>query len=66
MTAMGFANQIARGGRPVAGFGVGELITPPAASPWPMVVATSVVSAIAGWAVDEIANRTIRKKKHRR
>ena len=62
---MNFANQIARGGRPVVGFGGEEPTSPKPVSPWPMVVATSVVSAVAGWAIEEVANRTIRKK-HRR
>lgn len=52
-------------GHPVVGFG--EEPTPPtttkASSPWPMVLATSVVSAATGWAIDEIAHRVRGKRK---
>ena len=58
-------NQIARGGRPVVGFGGEEPVIPKPVSPWPMVLATSVVSAVAGWAIEEVANRTIRRKRKR-
>jgi hypothetical protein len=55
-------------GCPVVGFGVSEMPTPPTvvpkASPWPMVLASSVVSAAAGWAIDEIAHR-VRGKRRR-
>lgn len=46
-------------GVPVVGFGQ-EDPTPPAASgssPWGMVVATSVVSAAAGWVIEEVARK---------
>jgi membrane protein YqaA with SNARE-associated domain len=57
---------IVRGGRPVAGFalgdaGTGELGTvavPVAAavSPWTMALATSVLGAATGWAIEELAS----------
>jgi hypothetical protein len=51
-------------GHPVIGFGASEEpAPPPKVSPWPMVLATSVVSAATGWAIEEIARRTIRKRK---
>lgn len=56
------------GDHPIVGFGQGALVAPAAvaatASPWPMVLASSVVSAAAGWAIDEVAHR-VRKKKRR-
>jgi len=54
------------GNRPVVGFGQAPLMTPvaatKAASPWPIVLATSVVSAAAGWAIEEVA-RTVRRRR---
>jgi hypothetical protein len=50
-------------GQPIVGFG--EAPTPPTTtktSPWPMVLASSVVSAAAGWAIDEVV-RKVRKKR---
>jgi len=59
--------MIRYGVRPITGFGIGETLTPPVAtpgtSPWPMVLASSVVSAATGWAIEEVVRRTIRKKK---
>lgn len=51
--------QLALGDAPVVGFGQEDL-TPPAtssSSPWGMVVATSVVSAAAGWVIEEVARK---------
>jgi hypothetical protein len=51
--------RISRGGKPVVGFGDGTVSSPsPAAktpSPWAMGIATSVVGAAVGWAIEEIA-----------
>jgi hypothetical protein len=44
--------------RDSTGFGVGETVAPPAyspPSPWAMGIATSVVGAAVGWAIEEIA-----------
>jgi len=53
-------------GTPVVGFGQAELVAPVAAatSPWPEVFVTSVVSAAAGWVIEEVA-RNVRGKKRR-
>jgi len=51
--------HLALSGTPVIGFGQ-EDPTPPAtsgSSPWGMVVATSVVSAAAGWVIEEVARK---------
>lgn len=56
---------ISYNGHPVIGFGASEEPTPPTSkppSPWPMLLASSVVSAAAGWAIDEVV-RKIRKRK---
>ncbi len=55
-------------GRPVVGFALGEAPPPPTSalktsSPWPMVLATSVVNAAAGWAIEEVARNVRRKKR---
>lgn len=45
-------------GHPVVGFGEDAIVTPaapPTTSPWSMVLASSVVSAAAGWAIEGIA-----------
>lgn len=45
-------------GHPVVGFGEEETtppVAPPTTSPWPMVLASSVVSAATGWAIQELA-----------
>lgn len=58
--------SIQRGGHSVIGFGEKTAIEPPATkppSPWPMVVATSVVSAAAGWAIDELARKVRGKRR---
>lgn len=50
-------------GVPVIGFG--DAVTAPStpkSSPWPMVLATSVVSAVAGWTIEEVA-RAVRGKR---
>jgi hypothetical protein len=58
--------QLSLGGTPV-GFGNAALIAPVAAtSPWKVALVTSVVSATAGWVIEEVAQRTIRKKKRQR
>jgi hypothetical protein len=53
-------------GHPVVGFGE-EQPTPPTTKPkseWPMLFATSIVSAAAGWAIDETA-RYVRGRRRR-
>lgn len=57
--------MITRNGVPV---GFGEAVTTPSAkqtsaSPWPMALATSVVGAAAGWAIEEIARKTMKKRR---
>ncbi len=52
-----------RNGEQVVGFGNPALVAPAAAaSPWPMVIATSVVSAVTGLVVEEFA-RKVRKRR---
>jgi len=54
------------GGHPVVGFGESSDPSPPTtktASPWPMLIASSVVSAAAGWAIEEVAHKVRKKKK---
>lgn len=49
---------IRHNGHPVVGFGEEEAtppIAPSTTSPWTIPLATSVVSAAAGWAIQEIA-----------
>ena len=65
--------QVFLGGVPVVGFGdatvsVGVGTVAPAVVatlPWGEIVASSIVSAAAGWALDE-AVRSMRKKRRRR
>jgi hypothetical protein len=55
------------GGNPVVGFGETEVVAPStkaSSSPWPMVLASSVVSAAAGWVIDDVAHR-VRGKRRR-
>jgi hypothetical protein len=65
------------GGRPVVGLGIGSsglgepewAVTPPSSegpSTWAVALATSVVGAATGWALDEIADKIRGKRKHRR
>lgn len=61
-----------RNGHPVVGFGQTEgTVSFPATAavgmttPWPTVLATSVVSAVTGLVVEEIVQR-VRKKRKRR
>lgn len=55
------------GGHPVVGFGQDEPVAPSAqkasTSPWPMLLVSSVVSAAAGWAIDEAAHRIRGKRR---
>lgn len=54
------------GSHPVVGFGEEAVPSPPttkASSQWPMVLASSVVSAAAGWAIDEVAHRFRKSKR---
>ncbi len=59
-----------RNGLPVVGFGnEGTLASPvviAAASPWPEILATTVVSAATGWALEEIAYKVTHRKRKRR
>lgn len=59
--------QIKHQGRPVVGFGDGELSSPAiaATSPWPMMLVTTVVSATTGWVLEEIAYKSRRRKRRR-
>lgn len=52
-------------GHPVIGFGSSPAMPPAAtgASPWPMVLATSVVSALAGWTIEEVAQRFRKRRR---
>jgi hypothetical protein len=72
------AQQVHRNGQPVAAFGVGALGSrrlragvgdpyPPAAhhAPWKDALVTTVVTVATGWALEEIARRTFRKKRSR-
>jgi len=57
--------MISFNGVPVVGFGTNEASPPTStskASPWTIALATSVVSAATGWAIEEVARRTIRRK----
>jgi hypothetical protein len=51
------SEHISRDGKPVVGFGDAEVSLPRAAgpSPWAMGIATSVVGAAVGWAIEEVA-----------
>ncbi len=53
------------GTRPLIGFGQSEVAHPVATSgsPWAIALATSVVGAATGWVIEEVAARTIRKKR---
>jgi len=57
--------QVFLGDGPVVGFGNPALAVP-AATPWAEIIVTSVVSAAAGWALDEAATRFSSKKRKRR
>ena len=53
-------------GHPVIGFGQPALVVPTAAavastSPWTIALATTFLSSATGWAIEEVARRTIRK-----
>jgi len=50
---------------PVVGFGQVEALAVPATttSPWTVALVTSVVSAVAGWAVEEVARKASGKKR---
>lgn len=57
-----------RNGHPVVGFGdPGTISVPPvvAMSPWPTLLASSVVSAVTGLVVEEIV-KSVRKRRRRR
>lgn len=58
---------VQRNNVPIVGFGGPEMLAVPvaAASPWTVALVTSVVGATAGWVIEEVAQRTIRKKKRR-
>jgi hypothetical protein len=51
-------------GAPVVGFGE-EAPAPPArsTSPWTIALATSVVSAAAGWTIEEVAKKFRKKRR---
>ena len=56
---------ISLGDQPVVGFGNPALIVPAATTPWSEIIVTSVVSAAAGWGLEEIATQYRSKKKRR-
>ncbi len=57
---------VSLGDQPAVGFGNPALIVPAAAAtPWSEIIVTSIVSAAAGWGLEEIATR-YRSKKRRR
>lgn len=58
------AESISLGGESIVGFGNPALVVPAAATPWGEIIVTSVVSAAAGWGLEELATR-YRKKKRR-
>lgn len=54
------------GGRPTVGFGETEVVSPTktsSSSPWPMVLASSVVSAAASWAIEEVVHKVRRTRR---
>jgi hypothetical protein len=57
--------MISLNGTPVVGFGDAAVALPSTAtsSPWPMAIATSVVGAVTGWALQEVANATRGKRR---
>jgi len=57
--------NVALGDQTVVGFGNPALVVP-AAAPWGEIIVTSVVSAAAGWALEEVAERYKSKKRRRR
>jgi hypothetical protein len=53
-------------GHPVIGFGETEVVAPAprsTSSPWPMVLASSVVSAAASWAIEEVVHKVRRTRR---
>ena len=61
------SEQISLNSHPVIGFGdqlASAPIPTPHGSPWPMLLASSVVSAAAGWAIEEVA-QAVKKRKRR-
>lgn len=56
--------QLFLGSVPAAGFGQAEVVAPaaPPTPSWALALATSVMSAAAGWAIEETA-RSIRGKR---
>lgn len=56
--------HLAFNGTPVVGFGEAPVAPPiAAASPWGMVVATSVVGAAASWVIEEFASKVRRRRR---
>ena len=60
------SERVSRDGKDVVGFGDGTVSTPAPThpSPWVMGIATSVVGAAVGWAIEEIATH-VRKRRRR-
>jgi hypothetical protein len=55
--------QLSLGGTPV-GFGQAALVAPVVVtSPWKVALVTSVVSATAGWVIEEIASKFRKKRR---
>jgi hypothetical protein len=59
--------KVTLGNVPVIGFGQAEVMMPLATptSPWAVALVTSVVSAAAGWTIEELA-RNVRGRRRRR
>lgn len=57
--------QLFLGDAPLVGFGQAEVIAAPVAatSPWTVALVTSVVSAAAGWALEEVSRRARGKRR---
>lgn len=55
--------QIALGSYPVIGF-ADEFVSPPSStSPWGLAVGTSIVSAAAGWVIEEVARKIMKRRR---
>ena len=60
------SERVSRDGKDVVGFGDGTVPTPAPTHPSPLAmgIATSVVGAAVGWAIEEIATH-VRKRRRR-
>jgi hypothetical protein len=56
--------HLSLGAHPVIGFGQAEAVAPAATtSPWAVAIVTSIVSAAAGWALDEAAHHARKRRR---